>query len=183
MELGIVKGFEIKKNKDSTVKSLLLQVDMIEDENDVRTVELMLQAGEDTNPAKSSRVLVVDTAEGYQVGISVNDGLEPETDPGEKEFYSTDSPATTKKATLKLDKNSNLQLNGDDDNAVRFEKMKEVIDEITADITALKAVLGAGWVVVPFDGGGALKAAAATWAALPLTTDINDAKVDTVKLP
>ena len=117
MGLGIIKGSEILKNKDSSKKRLLLQVEMVSEisdiPSDVRTVELLTQAGEDTNPAKDSRVFVVEAAESYQIGISVSDDIVPEVDPGEKEIYSTDSPATTKQARIKLSSNGDIEISND----------------------------------------------------------------------
>jgi hypothetical protein len=114
MELGIVKGSEIKKNKDSTTNRLLLQVEFIEESGDIRgdirTVELIPQAGEDINPAKNSRVVVIEVAKGYQVAIATTDNLVPESGAGEKEIYSTDSPATEKRAKIKLSINGDIEI-------------------------------------------------------------------------
>jgi hypothetical protein len=109
MELGIITGQKIAKNRDGDKNRLILQVE-ITSADDVREVELISQAGEDINPAKGCRTLVVDAAEGYKAGIAITDDLEPETDPGEKEIYSTDSPATEKKAKIKLATNGDIEI-------------------------------------------------------------------------
>jgi hypothetical protein len=107
VELGIVRGYEIRTNKDGTQDKLLLQVEIIPD--DVRTVEFMPQAGEDTNPALGSRVFVISAAAGYQIAISSTDDLTPEVDSGEKELYSTDG--SSKLAKLKLNLDSEIVMN------------------------------------------------------------------------
>lgn len=104
--IGIITGREIKKNKDGDADKLLLQVELVE--GDVQTVEMMPQSGEDTNPATGSRIFVLDDSESYQIGIASTDDLTPEVDPGEKEIYSTDEPATEKKARIRLYENGNI---------------------------------------------------------------------------
>lgn len=128
MELGIIKGFKVDRNKDSTANSLLLQVEIIPE--DVRTVEMISQAGEDTNPAEDCRVFVIDASKGYQVGIATTDDLESEVDPGEKEIYSTDSPATTKKARLKLGADGLITIKNEIE--VLATVLSDFIDEIKA---------------------------------------------------
>jgi hypothetical protein len=128
VELGIITGYEITTNKDSTTDSLLLQVEMLD--GDVRIVELISQAGEDTNPADGCRVCVIDASKGYKVGIAVTDNLTPEVDPGEKEFYSTDSPATTKKARLKLGADGLITIQNEVE--VLATLLADFIDEIKA---------------------------------------------------
>jgi hypothetical protein len=98
--IGIIRGHSIAKNKDGDKNRILLQVEMLED--DIRTVELMPGSGQDYNPAIGSRVFVADAEESSQIGIETTDNFEPETDPGEKEIYSTDNPVTKKLARIKL---------------------------------------------------------------------------------
>lgn len=158
MGLGIITGSEILKNRDSEKSRLLLQVKMVSEISDipadVRTVELLTQAGEDTNPAKNSRVYVVEAAESYQIGIAVSDDVVPTVNPGEKEIYSTDSPATTKKARIKLSSNGDIEISND----VKSSIIKldgtgiEITDgvntlSITMDATgiALESGDAAGW--------------------------------------
>lgn len=126
MELGINKaGFQIAKNKDGTKNRLLLQVEIIPD--DVRTVELINQAGEDTNPAEGCRVIVADI-KGFLAAIGITDDLEPEVDPGEKEIYSTDSPATTKKARMKFGADGLITIKNEIE--VLITVLSDFIDEI-----------------------------------------------------
>jgi len=61
------------------------------------------------------------------------------------------------------------------------QKVADELNEIKQDINTLKTVLSA-WVVVPGDGGAALKTAAATWAGSQLvTTNKTDLENDKVK--
>lgn len=180
MAIGIIKGRDITKNKDGDADRIVLQVEMLED--DIRTIELFNNAGEDTNPADDCRVVVIRAANSYDIGVSVSDDLEPECDPGEKEIYSTDNPVTTKLARIKLNSDSEIILNEGTDTAVRFSELKKVIDELQADIQDLKDAFTA-WVVAPNDGGAALKAAAAVWSATPFVENIDNSEVEDVLLP
>ena len=104
--IGNVTGHEIGKNKDGEKNVLILQV-QLSDADDVQTVQMFSQAGEDTNPATGSQVIVIPINKSWKIGIASSDGIEPSTEPGEKEIYSTDSTAATKLAKHKLDKNGN----------------------------------------------------------------------------
>jgi hypothetical protein len=114
---------------------------------------------------------------------SVNIGVYPDAqaEPGEVRIYSRDSGGSIQ-ALLYFKTDGTIEINGTDDFAVRFSKLKEVVDELQGDVTDLKTAFST-WVVAPNDGGAALKASAATWFGTPLTKNIDDAKVETVKLP
>lgn len=83
---------------------------------------------------------------------------------------------------IKVDPTGIIAINGETDFAVRFTKLKEVVDELQSDITTLKNVFST-WTPVANDGGAALKTAATTWYSTALTKLIDLAKVLTVKLP
>jgi hypothetical protein len=178
MQCGIIKGGSISKNKDGDKDRLLLQVEFMPE--DVRIVELINMSGEDTYPANGCRILVVN-AGGFLAGIAITDDLLPECEAGEKELYSTNNPATSKLARIKLNKSSEIILNQGTDYGVMFSKLKEVADELKQDITNLKSAFSS-WVVVPNDGGQALKTAAATWTGTALTKNIDAAKVTKVRI-
>jgi hypothetical protein len=74
-----------------------------------------------------------------------------------------------------------IELNsGANGGLVISQKVADEVNEIKQDLNNLKAVFNS-WVVVPSDGGAALKAAAATWYANQLTpvnkTDLENNKV------
>lgn len=180
MAIGIIKGQKIGKNKDGDVDRILLQIEMMTD--DVRTIELFTQAGEDTNPGNGCRVNIIPVSSSYQLAVGISDDLVSECEPGEKEIYSTDSPVSTKLARIKLNKNSEIILNEGTDTAVRFSELKKVIDELQGDISDLKNAFTT-WVVAPNDGGAALKASAGAWAGTPLAENIDNSEVQDVFLP
>jgi hypothetical protein len=111
MALGIITNRRIGKNRDGNQNRVILQVELMAD--DVQTVELFTQAGEDTNPANGCRVNVIPVSNSYKIGVGVSDGLTPEVDPGEKEIYSTDNPVTVKKARIKLNTDGDVIIDAD----------------------------------------------------------------------
>lgn len=179
MQTGIVKSSEVKKNRDGDHDVRLLSVQMT-DKDDVQTVEHMIEAGEDTNPPADSRVVIISIGSAWKIAISCDDGIAPEVEEGEKKIYSSDAGEI--KAYIHLKKNGDVIINGDADNAVRFSKLKETIDELQQDVNNLKTVFST-WLPVPQDGGAALQVAAAAWYAAPLTKTIDPAKIDEIKVP
>jgi hypothetical protein len=160
MDIGIIKNRAITKNRDGDANRIMLQVELLDD--DVRTVELMSQAGEDTNPATGCRVYVIGESEAYKLGIAVSDDLEPEVDPGEKEIYSTNNPATTKMARIKLDATGNIVINEGTNHVTQNEALQIAINTFLSALNSQLTGLGA-------PGG--------------LTLDISTAEVTTVRVP
>jgi len=184
MGLGIITGREIAKNGDGEKNRLILQVQFTAD--DVRPVEFVAQAGEDTNPADGCRVMVLEADKSYKIVVAVTDDLLPECEPGEKEVYSTDNPATVKLARMKLNKDGEIELNGNVDNGVGFEQLKIGFDQFLTDfnnfVTAYNthvhittATVGA----TPTPG----LIAATTSTGTSSSASIDDSKKETVKLP
>ena len=164
-DLGVIKGRVIALNKDGDAKRLLLQVEVMED--DVRTVELVSQAGDDSSPAIGCRVNVIQLSESYQIGVGVTDDLLPVANPGERIFYSTDDPVTTRKAQIKLDASGNVILNqGSSNHSVQYEALNTQFQLL---VTAINAALA-----TKANGSGSAGA---------LTLDISTAKENTILVP
>ncbi|KPK95638.1 hypothetical protein AMJ80_04500 [bacterium SM23_31] len=178
--VGIIKGAEIGLNRDGNKNRLLLQVELIPE--DVRTAELISQAGEDTYPGEGSRVLILN-AGAFLAAIASTDDLEPETEAGEKEFYSTDSPITSKLARIKLNKNSEIIMNEGTDFAVAYTDLKTAFDKLKTDFNNFISVFNAHthpYVDTPI--GASVTSATAT-PGTSSTADMSGSKVEKVKLP
>jgi hypothetical protein len=160
--VGIIRGRKIKRNRDGDKERVILQVEILTD--DIRTVELFTQCGEDTNPADGCKVNILN-ADGYKIGVGISDGITPECKPGEKEFYSTDNPVTSKLAKIKLNKDSEIILNDGLKSAVNYQ---DLVVALNTFATAVNSVLA-----TKLDGGG---------SAGVLTIDISSAEVPKVKL-
>lgn len=128
MILGRVTNREIATNRDSDRPVLLLQVELTSAQ-DVQDVELFTAAGEDSSPHDDDYVVVLSLADAFQIGIGVDDGIEPEVDEGEKEIYSYEKHGGPKLAKVKLDKDGNV-IHNDGDRLVARQD-----DETTSDLT------------------------------------------------
>jgi len=137
MMLGRVVNRSITTNKDGNKNVLLLEVE-ITDPDDVQSIELFRQSGEDYNPPNDSRVIVLDLGDAYKVAVACDDGFEPEVDPGERELYAIDSSGD-KSTFVKFNSDGTLNLNGLNDTAVRFSDLKIVLDEIVSAFNSLVA--------------------------------------------
>ena len=101
---------------------------------------------------------------------------------GETRLFSVDANGNLQ-TYIWLDNTGNILLGGNSDNSVRYSPMAATIQEIQDDIKKIKQVFSATWTPVANDGGAALKVAAATWAATPLTKDISNSKINNIKTP
>ncbi len=98
-EIGRITGGDIETNRDSDTEGRVLQVELSA-VDDVQACELFTQAGDDSNPPDGSMCLVVTVSEALKIVVAVVDGLEPEVEKGEREFYSIKN--NQKKARVKL---------------------------------------------------------------------------------
>lgn len=134
---GTVTGSEVKKNRDGAGNRRLLQVE-ISDPDDIQTVEMMSAAGEDVNPPVGNRVLIIDVGAAYKIAIAADDGIEPSMDEGEKKIYSIDGGSIS--AFINLLNTGILELNGNNDFAVRFNALQAAFDELVTDFNNLVTI-------------------------------------------
>jgi phage gp45-like len=169
VETGVVKNFEIKKNKDGSQPVRLLQC-VISDPEDVQTVEWISQAGEDSGPPKNSAVIIVSVGS-TKFAIAVDDGIQPGNLPeGEKHLYS--SLNGIKKAGLIFKTDGVLEINGNQDFAIRFSDLQTVFDTLAQALnTEFENIRDA----ITFLGG--------SYQPSEIEINIGTAKVSTVKLP
>lgn len=168
MELtGKVTGREFTTNRDGDVDKIMLQVE-ISDPDDIQTVELMSQSGEDTNPPDGSRIAILTIGESYKIAIASDDGIVPTMNPGEKKIYSSDIGII--KAFINFLVDGTLELNGNADFAVRFSALETAFNQFKTDYNghthATVASIGTPTIPIPITAA-----------------DITPAKVDEVKLP
>jgi phage gp45-like len=187
MKVGKVKGAEIRKNKDGSSNVLLLQVE-ISDPKDIQTVELLTQAGEDTNPPDGSLVAILPVGEAWKVAIACKDGIVPTMGRGEKKIYS--SAGGVIKAFIELLSTGinkiwgetkvqidapAIEINGSTDFAVAYNDMKAAFDQFKTEVNL---------VITHYNihSHNATVPPNSTPQSL-VTADMAGAKVDTVKLP
>jgi len=178
---GIVRGREIKKNRDGTTSRLMLQVEM-SSPDDIQTVEYVPIPGQDENPINGTKVFVFTIGSSYKIAIGADDGIVPAMNTGEKRIYSLDDAGAIQafikllktgeidiegsSAFIKLLASGIIEVNGNSDFAVRFDALNTILQGLVAAInTALAGKL---------DGSG---------TPGTITLDLSGAKVDEVKLP
>lgn len=161
--IGRVTGREIKTNMDGQTAKLLLQVELTDPE-DIQTIELVRQAGEDTNPPDDSRVIVLDVGS-FKVAVASDDGIVPTMGEGEKKIYST--AAGLRKAFINFLSTDIVEINGTGDFAVRFNELKDGFDQLVSDFNAHVHTETGGTTSVPTSSSSA---------------NIDSSKVDLVKL-
>ena len=101
VDLGTVRGSDLVSNKDGDDVRRMLQVEL-SNADDVQTIELMGPAGDDSAPQPGSRALIVSVGPAFKVAIALDDGVEPDADPGDKVIYSYDDSGV-RIATITLD--------------------------------------------------------------------------------
>lgn len=91
--------------------------------------------------------------------------------------------AKSKSNNIKYDQDSKeITVFDGEDYAVKFNELKTIVEELQNDLTTLKSAFS-GWVTVPNDGGAALKAATATWYGTAISGNMDNSKVEKVRLP
>ena len=94
---GKITGSTVRQIPSSSLSERALTVQFFDD--DARVFDLIQSAGVDSNPAQNSAAFISDG--GRPSVIATRDGITPAASLGEIEIYSTDSPATVKKARIK----------------------------------------------------------------------------------
>lgn len=148
--------------------------------SDSQTSNEVAPFGIDSNPIKDMIAVYGPTSDKGETVIIGYLNKNQLAEIGETRLFSTDANGTTLKFSVWLKNNGTLELGGGNDFLLRFSKTKEVVDELQNDIATLKQAFTT-WVVTANDGGAALKAASAAWAAQQLAKNINDAKIEQIK--
>lgn len=162
--------------------------------------EVYQQCGFSHLPEKDTEGIIIPVGKGcgnYIVIASKNRNGSKPSEAGETVVYSIKDGAVKAKTTYKTDgsvktendngyhelkDNGDVEINGNADNAVAYNDLKQQFDELNGKYNKLIGVLNA-WVPVPNDGGAVLKGAITSATPLNSTADLSSAKVSTVKLP
>lgn len=166
--IGRVTGREVKQNIDSSGDKLVLQVE-VTDPDDVQSIQLMPQGGEDYNPPNDSQVLILPVTDRFKVAIAADDGITSTMAPGERKMYSTSAGAIA--AFINLLDTGIIEINGNGEFAIGFNAMKTAFDEMVSDFNAhthTGVTTGTGVSGTP---------------STPSNADMAAAKIDEVKLP
>lgn len=99
---GRVTGRQTEKNKDGVDTVRLLQV-VVTDRDDVQTVQLVSQTGEESNPPDGSAVVLVPAGPALKLAVAMLDRVTPDLAVGGKRIYSTAADGKTVMAEVRLD--------------------------------------------------------------------------------
>lgn len=109
MRTGRVTGRKTGKNRDGVDVTRLLQT-VVSDKDDVQTIQLVSQTGEESNPPDGSLVVLAEIGQSLRVAVATADFIEPIMGVGGKRVYSTSKEGTEVKAFLKLDPDGTITL-------------------------------------------------------------------------
>jgi hypothetical protein len=163
--IGRITGSAVEQNLDADSPGRLMQVELTAPD-DIQSIELFTQAGDDNNPPDDVQCIVLEVSPRLKIIVAVSDGLAPECDRGERELYS--QADGEKKARTKYQKDGKVIHN----QGARLVARKD--DETKSNITIDQAFWG--WV-------NAVSAALGIpTPPTTLTTKIDEG-VDSVRVP
>lgn len=172
---GIVRGYEIGPNRDSTKNVLLLQCE-VSGPKDIQTVEYMSHAGDDHIPPEGTIVTILSAGQSWKIAIASSDENNFTTglSEGERKIFAPGG------AFIIWRDDGTLEVNGDADFAAAFNDLKAGFDSLVSDFNAL---------VVAYNAHTHVSVTSLGTPTPPVPTgssssaSIDAAKVDTVKLP
>lgn len=123
---GIVKGYSVKKNRDSDQQVLMLQVE-VSGPDDTQDIEYMSHAGDDHIPPVDSIVTILQAGSSWKIAIASNDtqDFDSSLDEGERIVYNK-----TKSTTVKWKNDGSLEIETTND--------VTVVGDVVADGISLK---------------------------------------------
>lgn len=132
--------------------------------------------GTDANPIKDTRIVQITMQKNGRnmvIGCINKDQI---AKPGEHRIYSTDSDGNTV-SFVWLKDDGNLQVNGDDDNMVRYSELETAFNQLRSDFNALVTAYNSH---IHTDSTGNPTIATLS-QAVASSADISGAKIDNVK--
>lgn len=110
--VGIVTGRHTEVNRESGGPAVRLLQVQITDHEDVQTVQLVGQAGEEVNPPNGSLVLLLPAGQGFKLAAGTDDGVVPIMAVGGKRLYAVDPATATAICDIQLQPDGTIALAG-----------------------------------------------------------------------
>ena len=170
IKMGTVTGYKTDTFLDIDNVQILQVV--IENKNDAQPALLINPAQDESAPKINDRVLIIKIGN-FNLAIGGIDGISPVTAQGEKRLYSRDSSGAVA-AFLTLLSSGIIELNGNNDNAVRFSALE-------SGFNTLRDNLNSAAFAVTVDPG--THQGSTTGIVIPSVASIATAKIDTIKVP
>lgn len=108
LRVGIVTGRETVVNRETGGPSVRLLQVQITDHNDVQTVQLVGQAGEEVNPPNGTLVLVLPGGQAFKLSAGTSDWVVPIMDIGGKRLYALDPTTGEVSCDIRLNPDSSV---------------------------------------------------------------------------
>lgn len=160
---GIVRGIEIKKNRDGNNKTLMLNCE-ISGPKDIQSVEYMANPYDNYIPEIGSTVIIIPLTKSWKIAIANYNGQDFDStlNPGERKLSAPGN------SYIQLNDDDTIELNGSADFAAAFNDLKAGFDQLVSDFN----------IHVHVETG-----ASTAPPTTPSTASIDAAKVDEVLLP
>lgn len=153
------------KNRDADVDTRQLNAELTE-KDDVQDAQQFQFAGFESNPPAGTKIVVTRVGDAYLISIAEDDGILNTLAEGESIAYSSSTGAVA--AFVKFLNTGILELNGNNDFAVRYTALETGFNDLVNDYNSHVHTNPEGGNVGP--------------AAPQTTADISGAKVDEVKI-
>jgi hypothetical protein len=178
---GLIDSQEITTNRDGQNDVRILTVQITE-KDDTQTVEQVLFSGEDSAPVKGDEAVILEITESFKVAIGIRKQIAPSMDAGERKLYSQDGNGAIK-AFIDLLKDGQMKINGDGDNAVRFQALSDKVDDLVDDLNAM--IQEWNTFATAYAPGGPAQVGTPPNAnsVTESTVEISGAKIDTIEVP
>lgn len=133
---GIVKGYEIIKNRDGKNNVVMLQCE-INGSRDVQSVEYFHPVGDNSIPVIDSVVIILEAGRSWKIAVAQNDQKDFKSglNEGEKYLYSKDE-----NSFIKLLNDGTIEINGNSRDTARKDDTTELVMS-GVDVQSLAALL------------------------------------------
>lgn len=149
--------------------------------SDVQTAHQVSPFGTDSNPIPNLRAIYMKSGTKGDTFVVGYINVQQIMDTGEHRIFSTDEDGNLS-IDIRLRNDGTMEIGGDDDNMVRFSKLKDAYDQLKSDFDTHVAIYNTH--IHPFIG---LAAGVPGFTTSPTTTDsasigdISGAKIDNIK--
>lgn len=177
--IGIVRGSEIRRNRDGDRNVRILHVE-VGDPEDLQSIELATGPGGDHHPVTGSRVVIVDVSPSFRVAVGGGDDVPADAalGPGDRLLYAVDGE--TIGAALRLLVGGDAVINEGTGTAVEFARLQAEFNQLQSDFDAhLHAYVSPS--APALTSAPTLSTSGVPLA--PSTADITSAESPTVRLP
>lgn len=183
VHLGTIVKSSIETNLDGENETRMVSAELSSAE-DVQSIELIGQNGEQTNPLDDATVIILEITKNWKIAVAIKDLVEPDNtlERGEKKIYSLDS-SNTIQACVRFKGDGTLILNEGTDWAIQFTEMKSAFDQLKNDFDAFVGKYNShGHSYFPGPLAAAISSPTTDQGSTS-TADMSNAKIESVQVP